>query len=554
MSSLSPANAAAVHHQSAPSARTVNGTYTGLSLDTFSQEAFYGIPFAIPPLGDLRLRYPLPYNQSWTGSRNATVRSDSCPGFDKPFAQGFSDGLTMGEDCLTLDIVRPANVQPGDNLPVFFWIYGGGFKAGGSADPRYNTSFMVRNSMEMKKPIIAVVPNYRTASFGLLASKEVVAAGVGNIALFDQRLAMKWVSENIHAFGGDPSKVTIAGESAGGTSAGYQLVAFEGNNEGLFRSAILESSSLLGAPMNIVETLNVTYQGWYDNITTTVGCNTIADSLACLRTVPYEKLFSAINGFQFKPYVDGNFISQPPSVSIAKGQIADVALIMGSNTDEGTAEFFTPRGTLNNDSDISSLIAHFGGGLNDSVVANILRLYPDDPIQGCPFGTGPERFADQGFQYKRGAAISGDLDIHAGRRAYAINHSQRSKHPIYTYRFDQAPWDMQEVDVTTTAPVYVTHFTEIVHVFDNPDKNVNWIGPYPIISELATFVSRSWVSFVYDQNPNNHGLQGKPVWPEYNTAKPQNIVFRGGASWVENDDWRKEQLAYWSTLWSEIMT
>lgn len=306
--------------------------------------------------------------------------------------------------------------------------------------------------------------------------------------------------------------------------------------------------------MNTVETLNVTYQGWYNNITTTVGCNTAADSLACLRTVPYEKLFNAVNGFQFKPYIDGNFISQPPSVSIAKGQIADVALIMGSNTDEGTAEFFTPRGTLNNDSDISSLVAHLGGGLNNSIVANILSLYPDDPIQGCPFGTGPERFADQGFQYKRGAAITGDVNIHAGRRAYAISHSQRSKHPIYTYRFDQSPWDMQEVDVTTTAPVYATHFTEIVHVFDNPDKNVNWIGPYPIISELATFVSRSWVSFIHDQNPNNHGLEGKPAWPVYSVSKPQNVVFRAGASWVEDDDWRKEQLAYWSTLWSEIMT
>lgn len=252
MSSLSFATASAVHHQNAPSAHTINGTYTGLTLNTFNQEAFYGIPFATPPLGDLRLRYPVPCNQSWTGTRNATVRSDSCPGFDKPFAQGFADGLTMGEDCLTLDIVRPANVQPGDNLPVFFWIYGGGFKAGGSADPRYNTSFMVRNSMQMKKPIIAVVPNYRTSAFGLLASKEVAAAGVGNIALFDQRQAMKWVSENIRAFGGDPSKVTIAGESAGGSSAGYQLVAFEGKNDGLFRSAILESSSLLGASSKFV--------------------------------------------------------------------------------------------------------------------------------------------------------------------------------------------------------------------------------------------------------------------------------------------------------------
>ncbi len=230
-----------------PSANTINGTYTGLNLDSFSQEAFYGIPFAESPLGDLRLRYPVSYNQSWTGTRNATVRSVSCPGFDAPLPQGFADGLTMGEDCLTLDVIRPANVKPGDNLPVFVWIYGGGFKAGGSADPRYNTSFMIRNSMEMNMPIITVMPNYRTMGFGLLASKEVAEAGLGNIALFDQRLALKWIHENIQAFGGDPTKVTIAGESAGGTSVGYQLVAFNGKSDGLFRSAIMESASLLGA-------------------------------------------------------------------------------------------------------------------------------------------------------------------------------------------------------------------------------------------------------------------------------------------------------------------
>ncbi|KAL7790344.1 alpha/beta-hydrolase [Trichoderma ceciliae] len=541
-------------HQGPPSAHTINGTYTGLSLSSFNQDAFYGIPFATPPLGDLRFRRPLSFNQSWTGSRNATVRSDSCPGFDAPFAQGFADGLTMSEDCLTLDIVRPSGVQPGDDLPVFFWIYGGGFKAGGSADPRYNASFIVRNSMEMKKPIIVVVTNYRTSALGLIASMEVAQANVGNIALFDQRLAMRWVSENIRGFGGDPTKVTIAGESAGGSSVGYQLVAFGGNNEGLFRSAIMESTSLIGAQLFTVDTLNVTYQGWYDNITTTVGCNTSPDSLACLRTVPFEKLFSAIVGFQFKPYMDGEFINQFPSVAIKNGQIADVAVIIGSNTDECTAEFFTPRGTLNNDSDIESLVAHLGGGLNNETVSEILRLYPDDPVVGCPFGTGPERFADQGFQYKRGAAIEGDVNIHFGRRAYAMAQSNRSHHPVFSYRFDQPPWNMQEVDVATQSPVYTTHFSEIVHVWDNPDKNVNWIGPYPIIQELAKFVSRCWVSFVHDQDPNNHGLPGHPVWPKYNSSQPHNIVFRAGASWVEKDDFREEQLAFWTTLVSELMT
>lgn len=113
-----------------PTVKTVNGTYTGLNLESFSQEAFYGIPYSTPPLGDLRLRRPLPFNQSWTGVRNATVRSDSCPGYngfpDSLVGGSLIDGLTLGEDCLTMDIVRPANTMPGDGLPVFVWIYGGG--------------------------------------------------------------------------------------------------------------------------------------------------------------------------------------------------------------------------------------------------------------------------------------------------------------------------------------------------------------------------------------------------------------------------------------------
>jgi carboxylesterase type B len=123
-----------------------------------------------------------------------------------------------------------------------------GFIAGGSADPKYNTSFIIRNSVEMNKPIISVVLNYRTMGFGFLASKEVLAAGVANAGLFDQRLGLRWIQENIEGFGGNPTKVTIAGESAGGSSTGYHLVAFNGSNDGLFRAAVLESASLLGAP------------------------------------------------------------------------------------------------------------------------------------------------------------------------------------------------------------------------------------------------------------------------------------------------------------------
>ncbi|KAL7790343.1 Alpha/Beta hydrolase protein [Trichoderma ceciliae] len=546
---------------SSPTAQTVNGTYSGLSISSFSQDAFYGIRYAQAPVGDLRLRRSLPYNQSWSGVRNATVRSDSCPGYNGfPLALvggSLIDGLTLGEDCLTIDIVRPANVKPGDNLPVFTWFYGGGFIAGGSADPKYNLSYIVRNSMEMNKPIIGAIINYRTMCFGYLASQEVLDAKLGNLGLFDQRQGLRWIQENIQGFGGDPTKVTIAGESAGGSSSGYHLIGFKGNNDGLFRAAIMESASLLGAPINNPEQLQRSYQGMYNNITTTVGCNTSNDSLSCLRTVPFETLYNACIGQRQTPIIDGEFISQLPSESIQKGEIADVAVIMGSNTDECTAIFLGPRqNPLNTDENVFNYIQSLGAGLDNNTVETVMELYPDDPVFGCPFGTGPERFADQGFQYKRGAAIAGDYFIHAGRRFYANSHSLRSQKPIYTYRFDQAPWNDKEPSIMIIPPVQVTHYSEIVYVFDNPNNNSNFIGPYPSYARLQSFVSRSWAAFVHDLNPNNHGLKDPnlPKWPTYNATKPQNMVFREGGSFTEHDDYRKEQLAFWGTIWPELQT
>jgi carboxylesterase type B len=214
--------------------------------------------------------------------------------------------------------------------------------------------------------------------------------------------------------------------------------------------------------VNTPEQLNISYQAMYDNITATVGCNRANDSLDCLRTIPYTQLYNAMVGFRQTPIVDGEFITQLPSQSLQKGQIADVAIIVGTNTDEGTAVFLGPRLTpLNNDSDVFKYVKGLGAGLDNNTVSTVMNLYPDDPAFGCPFGTGPERFESQGFQYKRGAAIAGDYFMHAGRRFYAHDHTLRSEKPIYTYRFDQAPWNMREPSIMIVPPVFVTHYSEV---------------------------------------------------------------------------------------------
>lgn len=145
---------------------------------------------------------------------------------------------------MTLNVVRPAG-QPFEPLPVIVWLYGGGFYEGGPQDHRYNLSRIVQKSVEANKPMIAISLNYRLYAFGFLWSKEVAANGTGNIGLRDQRLALHWIQENVAAFGGDPAKVTLWGESAGGISIGRHLVAYGGRDDKLFRAAILESGGPL---------------------------------------------------------------------------------------------------------------------------------------------------------------------------------------------------------------------------------------------------------------------------------------------------------------------
>lgn len=433
--------------------------------------------------------------------------------------------------------------------------------------------------MEIGRPIIAVSLNYRVGGWGFIASKEVVEDGSSNIGLFDQRLALKWINENIKAFGGDPSKVTIAGESAGAFSVGYHLVAFDGQSDGLFRAAIMQSGNALGpgsmhgqplfqvnkttnwdGTVNSIRDLADTYEPIYDNVTTTVGCSDAADSLQCLRMAPYEALFEAFAPFVLTPIIDGQFLSRLPSESFAQGLVADVAILAGSNTDEGTATFFGPRGTLETDSDVQSLLSAMGRGLDNDTVEDLMHLYPDDPSQGCPFNTGSERFAQNGYQFKRGAAIVGDEVIHAGRRFTTTYFSKLPSHrrkPVYSYRFDQSPWDGSEELVATEAPVFSTHYAEICFVFNiEPSaskNNSNWIGPFPEYYRLSKQMSRTWISFTHDLNPNRHGMSGIPKWPDYSCSK-KNLVFRADGNYVEKDDWRESQLQYWGSIWQDLKT
>ena len=275
----------------------------------------------------------------------------------------------------------------------------------------------------------------------------------------------------------------------------------------MFRAAIFESGTAL-AP-GIEPAFSDKYQAFYDNITRTANCSRAADTLECLRQAPYEVVFNASAPFIFTPVVDGALIPRLPSESFALGLVANISILVGSNTDEGTASFWGPRNTLNTDANVRAYISSLGMGLPTCIVDTLMKLYPDDPTKGCPFDTGTERFADQGYQYKRGAAIAGDWAIHAGRRQTAEDHAawnNGTKRTVYVYRFDQPPWDNKETLIATIAPVYSTHYSEIGFAFNNSNPELTtWIGTNQSFHKLSGFMSRSWISFAHSLDPNGHG-------------------------------------------------
>ena len=179
-----------------PTIKIKNGTVEGIHSTNYNQDYFLGIPYAQPPIGDLRFRVPQPIKTPWSTTFSARKYSPACIGYGSdqwPYE--------ISEDCLYLNIVRPSGYE-GEQLPVAFWVHGGGLYQGSGIDQRYNLSAFVQKSVQLGKPIIGVSINYRLSMWGFINGDEVVDSGNANLGLKDQRLAMHWVQENIEAFGG----------------------------------------------------------------------------------------------------------------------------------------------------------------------------------------------------------------------------------------------------------------------------------------------------------------------------------------------------------------
>lgn len=330
-----------------PTVTTDRGEVIGLREGAI--DAFLGIPYAAPPVGDLRFRPPQRH-AAWTTPIQPKLGA-FCPQ-NRPTAIG-------SEDCLYLNVYTPAN-SAAANVPVMVWIPGGGFVQGSASSPYYDGQYIAEQA-----GVIVVTVTYRVGALGFLTSpaldKESTQGVSGNYGLLDQRAALRWVKRNIEAFGGNPRNVTVFGESAGADSIDYQLSAPA--TKGLYDRAIIESSvaGLLipSLPIAVAESTGGA------GVVSAVGCAGAADVVACLRALPATAFLApaATQPGSSLPVVDGVVVPQVPLQAFKSGQFNHVPIILGSNHDEGTA-FVWP------------IEAALGGALTaEGYAAQVQKLY-----------------------------------------------------------------------------------------------------------------------------------------------------------------------------------
>ncbi|KAK4565535.1 hypothetical protein LTR86_004152 [Recurvomyces mirabilis] len=518
----------------APVVTIQNGTVVGSS--SLGVDSFKGIPFAEPPTGTRRLKPPQTVSATF-GTIQATANPPACPQFlsqtntsslpsdvlgelgNTPLFQTID---SQSEDCLFINVQRPAGTASNAKLPVLFWIFGGGFEAGSSG--MYDGSNIITKSVSLSAPVIYVAVSYRVAGFGFLAGSQLSNEGSTNLGLRDQRLGLQWVADNIAAFGGDPSKVTIWGESAGAISVFDQTIINGGDNtykgQPLFRGAIMDSGSITPAdPVTAPQA-----QAIFNTVAQNAGCGGSSDVLACLRAAPYQKFLDATTSvpgiFSYRsldlsylprPDPHDNFFSVSPEVALGKGAYAKVPVINGDQQDEGTL-FSLVLSNISTNAQFNDYFAsYFPGNPNaHSDVAGLLAQYPDQPLLGQPAGSPFNTGALNNIypQYKRIAAVLGDTVFTLTRRSYLNTVSKQVKAWSYlnTYFYG----------------------TPVLGTFHGSDILVTY-GDAGLEAGLdAQTVQQYYISFVNHLDPNALGTAAPLIpWPQWSNASgtPQLVDF-----------------------------
>jgi len=513
------AGAATAHAGSggAPIVRTDDGAVRGMTAGTLDE--FLGIPYAAPPTGNLRWRPPQPPAE-WQGIRDATQFGPSCPQPPSLSVPG-----PFSEDCLYLNVYTPTlpgGDEGGDGrLPVLVWIHGGGLTQ--DAGRNYDPAKLAADG------VVVVTINYRLGALGFLAHPALASrpgGPAGNYGLMDQQAALRWVQDNIEAFGGDPGNVTIAGESAGGLSVLAHLVST--GSRGLFQKAIVESGAfaLNQQPLATAEAAGEAFA-------TAAGCpGQSAQTAACLRNLPVANLVTP-NFVEIPGVVDGKVLTEPIGTALAAGRFAHVPVLNGTNHDE--ERLFVSLGiTVSQGTDVF-IPEHNqvtpGGYQGDIAVA---------------LGVPAARAAAIAAEYPLAAYSSPNVAFSAlvGDASFAcpalqIDTLTSQRVPTYAYEFndDNAP---QPFTRPGLVPPVATHTSELQYLFDLPNAPF----PAPLSADqqaLAASMRAAWANFAATGNPASAAVP----WPAFSDSA-QMLSLVPPQPQLETDFAARHHCAFWA--------
>ena len=458
-----------------PNIPTESGTISGIRETGLS--VYKGIPFAAPPVGDLRWRSPAPV-ASWTGTRKADAFAPACmqtgvsmPGEAPP---------AVSEDCLYLNIWTPEKSDRADaHLPVIVWIYGGGYINGSASMPLYWGERLAH------KGVIFVTIAYRLGPLGFLAHPELTRESPyhssGNYGLMDQIAALEWIQRNIAAFGGDPKNVTIAGQSSGAISVSILMASPRA--KGLFHRAIGESGGLFEPLQLAPKYLLANAERDGEKYAASLRASTLQE----LRRLPASQLTGNAGGISH-PVIEPYLLPVSPYEAFALGRQNDVPVLIGSNADEARAL-----------TDVSNIKA----ATFDSDLANSFGALPPQLLAPYPHATDQEA---------KQARLDFERDLRFGwdMWAWARLQSATGQSGVYYYSFTQKP-------PFPIGSVYegwgASHFAELWYVFDHLDQEPwRWSAAD---RKVAGEISSYWVNFARSGNPNGAGL---PPWPAFTNA------------------------------------
>ena len=492
---------------------TDKGPVTGAALD--GTRVFLGIPFAAPPIGDLRWKPPMPH-EPWTTPLDARNKGPACSQFSR---LGATLDSASSEDCLTLNVWTPERIA--EPAPVLVWIYGGGFTSGSNRELAYDGQIL----SEMTGAVVVNL-NYRLGPFGSLAlsaleKEDPNHPSTGAYGIEDQRAALQWVQNNIAAFGGDPNRVLLFGESAGGISTCMHIVSPA--SKGLFQAAVVESGPCDSATAKD----KALAQG--QEFAAALGCDMATDVLACLRGKTPEEIITALpassdlifgDGANWFPVLDGFNLPDKPTTLLESGNFNKVPTIIGANADEGTLFFFLAKTTIADDAQFEAFAEKLVPGHGKDVVA---------------------RYSSTAFGTAQDAALAavGDAGFicPARRAARAIANTGT---PAYRYHFTYAP------PGALFGGLGAFHAAEIKFVFGIPSQLV----PQPLSDEEAVMskaIMGYWSGLAAKGDPNG---QGALAWPKYDANKDETMVLDLTLSTKTN--LLKDECDFWDGL--EIMT